>query len=383
MSTVNDLLVVSMLADGPYWQSALEVLAPPAEVTFYRAFSYRVEWVDNSVLDKVADGGSLGPLDAVVGMRFRSRDDEGQLISPARFIPLRLAEAVVTRSGDLSVRLKLGEFVATDRGSGDFRIIEIPDGVNEKDERAVLLRLATDSERELASSWQTSAVPDHRIWQRLADSQLLPEQVRDRFRDQVVLYARDIRDIKSGATLRAHKIHTDSNSKFAVYGYKFRVGHHYEVALESRRICEPGAKDFPSSRPQFKLMNDPSTLISSAPTIPFTGNYREMPSWVLPRHRVDAPLDLWWQPEPTAGATKISSQVGLRIPFVSKPVVPWKPILLALLFLLTGVVSYWQALAFDIDATAVAVLLSVGTLLVSLGASQVVESVRRWDDQSQ
>src|SRR5690606_30187089 len=100
--TNGQVLIVSMLGDGPYWQSALEILTPPVGCSFYRPFSYRIDWVGNSVLDNLKEDEQLECDMAVLGMRFRSRDEAGELVEPAVFIPLRQASATLIRQGDVS-----------------------------------------------------------------------------------------------------------------------------------------------------------------------------------------------------------------------------------------------------------------------------------------
>lgn len=381
------MLLAFMLGDGPYWHSALEILGPPKGASFYRRFNYRTDWVHDDLLGRISDGGTLGPIKGVLGMRFGQANPEAPQHQGGPgpiplFVPLRIADqALVVREGDLGVELVLGEYVRLDAGTNDFRALTIPQAQHLKNASPVLLRLSTDEELAAIPSWDTSALPDHRIWSRLADSDVLPEHVRGIFRDHVVLYCTGARDLRSGTALSPIRIDRRTpHDRLATRGYRLALNRTYRLNLETRRIGAPGQQVFPRA-PDFSLLNEEDVVRASSRIVPFTGNYREVSVWIRPTRHQPVPLDLWWHPREHEGLNVQvpSPNVGLRIAFRTRRLFPLRQVLLALILLAFGAISYVSAFAAQPTRSQAAVLVALGTLLVTGGVAELREAVTRWE----
>lgn len=375
----NQVVLLSVLADRPYWMSILEILGPPAGVSFYRPFDYRSDWVDEDLLGKLQDGSGFFQSRAIVGMRFRDDDHSG---ATGRFIPLREAEAALRRNGNVSVSLLLGEHVQLDDGQKDLQHLDIPGPSRDKGGEPVLARVASSNEQQQLEAWRTRRRPDHRIWDALATSSKLPQAVRERFRDRVVLYSSGVSLQKTGQQLAAQPIASRQRGATTV-GYKFTVGQTYDVDLQMRRIGGPGQAVFPEA-PDFEFITDTDRVTPSAPVVPFSGNYREVRTWVRPRVKQPAPLDLWWHPRehPTLPGENRPANVALRIPVVVKTKVPWVMALLAVLLVLAGAALYsFAGMLAEDKRNFVSTLIAGGTVVLSFGTALILRIFDQYTSQ--
>jgi hypothetical protein len=379
-------VLASMLGDGPYWHSAIEILGPPSGVSFYRRFNYRVDWVHDGLLNRLPDKGRLGPVPGVIGMRFNPRDADGKPDADQGhlrriFVPLRLAHPVLlTRDGDVAVDLVLGDYIHIDEGSEDFHELTIPGAQLEKGGQPVLLRLATSNELSVINAWSTGPRPDYRIWRLLVESPKLSRQARKQFTDRVVLYATGAHELGTAKAVKPEALgETQATDRLPTQGYRLKVGKEYEIELEMRRVGSIGQPTPPPGPPDFELLNDTTTVRASSITVPFTGNYRQTPVWVRPLVHQAVPLDLWWHPRAN-GTSDLN--VGLRIPFVADRQVPWLSLVVAIVALVLGGFFFFQAFRSGASGPQTAVFLSLGTLLVTAGVTQARDVSTRWERQS-
>jgi hypothetical protein len=383
MTQADSVLAMAMLANGPYWHSAIEILTAPSGVSFYRSFNYRPAWVHDGVLGSIEEGASKDGINAIIGMRFRDdpANEQAQVDPGQVFIPLRNATVRVKRAGVLDVSIRLGDHIALDQGTSDFHTLVIPAAQRSKDGEPILLRWLSDAERMEATSWSRQKVPDHGLWSRLVNSELVTDAAKANFRDLVVLYAASVSEMKSGKDLVPEELGLAGMTR---YGYKLRVGRNYSANLQVRRIGPAGQQAFPEA-PDFELLNEGASLTSSVPRIPFTGNYRDVSVWIRPLSHQPVPLDAWWQPRERQqqgdAAPPRRPNVSLRIPFVAKRLLPWSTALLSAASLGGGAWSLASATGRATDTSTGAVLVAAGTLAVSLGVASLHRALDQWQKQ--
>lgn len=373
----NEVALLAVLGDGPYWFSALEVLSPPTGTTFYRPFSYREQWSDASLLDMVPPGGRAISMKAVIGLRFKALDESD---SDSRFIPLRHATAHFVRDGGLIAHLELRDHIKIDAGTDNFRQLAVPHAQNLKDGKPILARIATDDERSKVREWGTDGRPDSRIWSLLADSDLIPEAVRARFRDRVVIYSTGPTTI-NGASI--DPVGLQASDSGGIRGYKLQVGTTYNFRVWMMRIGGPGQSSFPHA-PDFEFRTDPKQVVTSSPVLPFTGNYREISGWVRPLTYQSAPIDLWWHPRdlPPASADDRPISLGLRIPIAVTRRFPWLAAVVALTLVLAGaVLLYLAAIRPEHQKAAISAMIAVGTTFLSASTALTWRALDTWNKQ--
>ncbi|MFL6238404.1 MAG: hypothetical protein ACJ735_02770 [Actinomycetes bacterium] len=237
------------------------------------------------------------------------------------------------------------------------------------------------SEITAIASWRTGHSPDHRMWAQLGKSTLIPQSVRDKYADRVVLFCTGVSELNSDEAVPAKKVNKHKYGD--VVGYRLTVGATYAISLEMRTIRQPGQSTF-APAPDFEFVNDEKQFASSTRVLPFTGNYREVGAWVRPLSRQQAPLNLWWHPRDAPQATTRQDSLGipLRVPVVVKRHFPVGLALLTLILLLSGGFLLAKAAGEGNDAqTTVSVLIAAATVLVSTGAATLQKAMEAWTKQ--
>jgi hypothetical protein len=372
------VLLLSTLGDGPYWTSALEILGPPARISFYREFNYRTAWAGDDVLELLPVDGASIQASAILGMRFRQEDGSG---SANRFIPLRGATVTLTRDGEIAADLVLGEYVRLDDSTGDFCQLAMTPELGIKNGDPVLARLVSPDETAEILSWQRSRTPDSRLWSRLSGSPLIPEPVRDRLRDRIVLYCTGANDPKDRSQIEPAPF---SKTSHAMWRYSLTVGRTYDFDLHMRRIGSAGQDAF-AEAPDFELITDPLVVAASTRVVPFTGNYRQVPVWIRPLMHQPIPLHLWWHPREakTSPTTNRPINVGLRVPFTARRKFPYVGFVAALSFLTAGAIALTRAAGLDENSrNAASATVAAATVLVSIGSALLLRAIDVWGRQS-
>lgn len=383
MPSTLDLTLLAASVEGPYWKSALEILCPPVGVSFYREFNWNERWVGASLMADLNDG-RINRRRALVGMAFVSQAN-GHLSS--RFVPLREATVALRYDGIVRAELILGQYVSPIPGAqlGDLaqvRLpeIEVPEARSHENGDPILARYADPGETATLDSMERSSQPDERLWWLLANSPQLPESVRERLRDTLVLYCGGLESVHDGTFLSPCNIQKSSNLG-ETNGFKLKVDSTYRVRLETRRIGSRGTQSFPKY-PVYEFVTDQAQVVTSARLIAFDGNYRSPRPWIRPQVREVVPIDLWWHARTTGGNEQHNSTIDLRLPVTVKRSFPRWMALVAIFLLVAGAITVvWITRVKPGETSQVAGFVLIATVTLSFGVTTLIRVLDNWSRQ--
>jgi hypothetical protein len=294
------MFIMSTIADGPYWPSALEPLAYPIGCSFYRPFSYQKEYVDPVLLDVLKDPKQLSTFlsdehrnRGVFGMRMRGKTSEGAEDSEnvdkylKTFIPLRwvkLRNVYIMDSVQLS--LTLGEYIGLkDR---KFQPISL-EGIIDFTKRETMLMVEFSG--ETMKSFENMAEPPDGLWKRLADDESLSPKARENFKGSTVLRLGKVTE--RGSTTPLTPTSLELGSKDQTYGFTLKTEKVYDFELYYNRIFDPGESHDPFLY-DYKFGGPTEHFAVSREVLRITGNYRTELVWVQPKVAQPASVLLEW-----------------------------------------------------------------------------------------
>ena len=370
------MFLLCTYVNGDRWPSALEPLLYPTGITFYRPFSYRQEYFHP--IQAAQQLSDQAQRDALIkqptwnwgffGIRYRQEEDY-----VSRFVPLRKITITDIRSADvLNIRFRLGAFVIPilDQQRRSLPRFDLTGAVTNPNETKLFID-APQALAEMAAKIATSEdFPSH-FWESF--EQELSPVAWEKIRNAVILRLSAVRRRGTDSNISPSQI----DSSVHVYGYSFRAGHAYDLALSHYRIVQKG-KDVPTPDHQFVLNNPAEEVSSSRKAFQLLGNYRDDDMWVKPLNPTEGPIELALEStrldQPQAFVDPVSSRmIGLKIPIIVKKkawaTIRWVDLVLSLIGFILPVFLY----RFYVHAneTTQKVLLLFIAALVSVGINSV------------
>ncbi len=254
------MLVLSTITNGPYWKSSFEPMLYPTGVSFYREFSYRPEWVEDSVYAEIR------------GQTFKVKKwlrDNSRAFFCVRFlgansrmlVPIRKAELTWINPGPkIHIYFRLQEFV-------DYRQIPFP--------KIIDLTSASISDEKLffrcPESWFNlpTVNDDDLVWDSIIEKFAAKDQTYPFNNGNAAFFIKLSKVFDQTSELSAKRI-GESRVKGPIYGYELAAGDAAELKYVHRLDPSIGHGDF-----NYAVSCDSPNVEFSRKDIEIQGQYRE------------------------------------------------------------------------------------------------------------
>ncbi|HKO60735.1 MAG TPA: hypothetical protein VJV03_06205 [Pyrinomonadaceae bacterium] len=362
-------------ANGPYWRSAIEPLLYPSGCSFYRPFSYRREYLSDSLSAAFATANErkrfLSDEDrcqGIFGLSFNSTEGKAFYES---FIPLRIVTLTdIQGTDEYHLFFRLGPYVKLEE-TKKLRRLSLS-GLVDFDKPTTRLMIdisATGPLFKEATTLLKGNAPHSELptgfWDSLIKDESVSTKAKQNFDGATILRLLEVRErgesrqleptlLKRKLDLR--EIRENRTSTRLVYGFDLQAETVYDIQLAYSRLL-PRGKESEHQVGAYKFASPAEHYEVSKLQIPITGNYRYEGIWIRPKKGQPAPTTLDWvgtsvlkkgdnQEQADPNSQKI---IGLQIPILNHYTF-WTTeriiyALLVVVFSISAAAAFWKALS--------------------------------------
>jgi hypothetical protein len=242
------MFILCTYADAMRWKSAIEPLLYPAGCSFYRTFSYRHEYIgesllntfrgDSTILREFIQNGNRNK--GIFGMRFKTEASHGQFV-PLRYVSLTEPPKV---SDTVDLRFRLGDYIELAPGPA-LNVIPLNEIIDyTKQGETTLMTEIPPAKEELFTRLTGRRDIPPGLWERLVDDASLPEEARLNFSGTTILRLVKVLDSSSAPELQPQALQIEGvyQTKF---GYRLKKNQSYSFYFAYNRITTKEAAHRP------------------------------------------------------------------------------------------------------------------------------------------